>query len=225
MEYGVPNGVNTLRNEEGLMEGGAGAQASDNRRKQKPQVATLLVVKNKQAKVQVETILVPQRHVTEGGCGDGGTKIDLVGEGGRYGCVRAVDLEQQGTIDQQAMRLSALGCEEQHEIGSRGAGEGGRASLMEEVDEEDSRGENAVMRTPEHNEDEPSDMGAAVNDQGGKAHDCTRAFLDIEGHWWSGDEGAPHQCSRTEYQGEPLDVGVVADKARGAVGQATEHRG
>ena len=53
--------------------------------------------------------------------------------------------------------------------------------MMEEVDEEDSRGENAVMQTPEHNEDEPSDMGA-VNDQGGKAHDCTRAFLNIEGH-------------------------------------------
>ena len=87
MEYGVSNGVNTLRNREGLMERGAGAQALDNKRKQKPQVATLLVIKNKQAKIQVETILVPQRHVTEGGCGDDGAKTDLVGEGGRYGCV------------------------------------------------------------------------------------------------------------------------------------------
>ena len=87
MEYGVPNGVNTLRDEERLMERGAGAQAQDNKRKQKPQVATLLVVKNKQVKVQVETQLVPQRHVTEGGCGDDGAKTDLVGEGGRYGCV------------------------------------------------------------------------------------------------------------------------------------------
>ena len=97
---------------------------------------------------------------------------------------------------------------------------------MEDVDEEDSRGENALMRTPAHNEDEPSDMGA-VNDQGGKAHDCTRAFLDIEGHWWSGNEGAPHQRSRTGHQGEPPDVEMVDDKARQAVGQATvtEHRG
>ena len=54
------------------------------------------------------------------------------------------------------------------------------------------------MRTPEHNEDGPSDMGAA-NDKGGKVHDFTRALLDIEEHQWGGNEGAPHQCSRTEY--------------------------
>ena len=101
MEYGVSNGVNTLRDEEGLMERGTGAQARDGKRKQKPQVAPLLVVKNKQAKVLVETILVPQLRVTKGWCGKDGAKANLVGEGdrGRYGCVRTVDLEQQGTID------------------------------------------------------------------------------------------------------------------------------
>ena len=140
MECGVPDGVKTLRNEEELIEGGAEAQASDNRSKQKPQVATLLVVKNKQTKIQVETILVPQRHVTEEAGGDSGTKISLVDEGGQYGCVQAVDLEHEEAIEQQTMRLSALDCGEQHEVGSRGTGDGGRASLMKEVDEKDSRG-------------------------------------------------------------------------------------
>ena len=43
MESSVSNGVKTLRNEEELIEGGAEAQASDSRRKKKPQVASLLV--------------------------------------------------------------------------------------------------------------------------------------------------------------------------------------
>ena len=37
--------------------------------------------------------------------------------------------------------------------------------MIKEADEEDNRGENAAVRTPEHNEDGPSDMGA-VNDMG-----------------------------------------------------------
>ena len=211
MEYSVSNGVKTLRTEEELIEGGAEAQASDNRRKKKPQVATLLVVKNMQTTVQVETILVPQHHVTEEACGDSGTEISLVDEGGQYGCVRTVDLEQQEAIEQPTMRLSALGCGEQRKVGSSGTRDGDRASLME-VGEEDSRGEDAAMRTPEHNEGGPSDMDA-VNDQGGRVHNCTRAFLDVEEYRWSGDEGAPHPRSRTDHQGEPPDVGMVDDTA------------
>ena len=65
MECGVLDGVKTLRNEEKLIEGRAEAQASDNRRRQNPQVATLLVAKNKQTQVQVETIPVPQCHAME----------------------------------------------------------------------------------------------------------------------------------------------------------------
>ena len=82
-------------------------------------------------------------------------------------------------------------------VDSRGTGDGGRACLMKEVDEEDSRGVNAAVRTPEHTEDGPSDMGA-VNGWGGKAYDCSRVLLDIEEPRRSGDEDIPHRCSRTE---------------------------
>ena len=82
MEYGVPNGVNSMRNEGERGEGGAGAQASDNERKQKPQVDTLLVAENKQTTVQVETILVPQCHTLREVYEGGGTETDQVGERG-----------------------------------------------------------------------------------------------------------------------------------------------
>ena len=93
-----------------------------------------------------------------------------------------------------------------------------------EVDEEDSRGGDAAMRTPGHNEGGPSDMDA-VNDQECKVHNCTRAFLDIEEQRWSGDEGVPHQCLGTDYQGGPPEVGMVDDKAAEAVGWAPGHSG
>ena len=50
-----------------------------------------------------------------------------------------MDHEQQEAIEQQTMQLSAVSYGEQREVGSRGARDGGRVSLME-VDEEDSRG-------------------------------------------------------------------------------------
>ena len=59
----------------------------------------------------------------------------------------------------------------------------------------------------------------------GKAHDCTRALWDIEGHRWSGDEGEPHRRSRTECRGEPPAIGVSTDEAREAIGCTTEHKG
>ena len=95
---------------------------------------------NKQTTVQVETILVPQQPVTEGGCSDGNTKTSSVGGVGRYGCVRTVGLEQQGAIGQQTMRLSALSCEEQHETDSGGTGGCSWTGLVKEVEEEDNRG-------------------------------------------------------------------------------------
>jgi hypothetical protein len=81
----------------------------------------------------------------------------------------------------------------------------------------------AVVLTPEHNEVEPGDKGT-VSDQGGEAHDYTRAFLDIEEHRWGLDEGAPRQCSGTESQGGLPAVGVSAGEARGALGYIAEHR-
>ena len=80
-----------------------------------------------------------------------------------------------------------------------------------------------MVLTPEHNEVEPGDKGT-VSDQGGEAHDCTRAFLDIEEHRWGLDEGAPRQCSGTESQGGLPAVGVSAGEARGAMGYTAEHR-
>ena len=122
MEGGVLSGENTLHNGEGRTEGGTETQGSDNRKKQEPQVATLLVVENKQTTVQVETILVPQRHTLKGVCEGGGTKTDLVGAGGQHGGVQVVEREQRGNMEQQTRGTSALGCEEQHNVDNRGAG-------------------------------------------------------------------------------------------------------
>ena len=101
MECGVLSGENTLHNEEERTEGGTETRDSDNEEKQKPQVATLLVVENKQTTVQVETILVPQCHTLREVYEGGGTKTDLVGEGGQHGGVQAVEREQQRTMEQQ----------------------------------------------------------------------------------------------------------------------------
>ena len=49
--------------------------------------------------------------------------------------------------------------------------------------------------------------------------------MDNEEHRWSGDEGTPHQRSRTDHQGEPPDVDMVDDKAGEAVRWAPEHNG
>ena len=172
---------NTLHNEEERTEGGTETQGSDNEEKQKPQVATLLVVENKQTTVQVETILVPHCHTLREVYGGGGTKTDLVGEGGQHGGVQAVEREQQRTMEQQTKGMSALGCEEQHNVDNRGAGIEHRVGLMEEVDEEEDRGEDAVVQTPEHSEVEVSDTGA-VNYGGGNIRGCARALMDTEGY-------------------------------------------
>ena len=181
MECGVLSGENTLHNEEGRKEGGTETQGSDNREKQEPQVATLLVVENKQTTVQVETILVPQRHTLKEVYEGGGTKTDLVGAGGQHGGVQAVEREQRRNMEQQTRGTSALGCEEQHNVDNRGAGIEHRVGLMEEVNEEEDRGEDAVVQTPEHSEAEVSDTGA-VNDSGGNIRGCARALLDTEGY-------------------------------------------